>query len=39
LLCFGGSIIANMLLGEPLIVPFKDHRAILTATAVWWVKR
>lgn len=37
LLCFGGSIIANMLLGEPLIVPFKDHRAILTATAVWYL--
>ncbi|CAC5410944.1 TMEM38 [Mytilus coruscus] len=37
LLCFGGGIIANMLLGEPLIVPLKDHRAILTATAVWYL--
>lgn len=37
LLCFGGSIIANLLLGEPLIVSFKDHRAILTATAVWYL--
>lgn len=37
LLCFGGSFLANLLLGEPLIVPLKDHRAILTATAVWYL--
>ncbi|XP_005102512.1 trimeric intracellular cation channel type 1B.1 [Aplysia californica] len=37
LICFAGSIIANMLLGEPLITPFKDHQSILTATAVWYL--
>ncbi|XP_045159180.1 trimeric intracellular cation channel type 1B.1-like [Mercenaria mercenaria] len=37
LLCFAGSIIANILLGEPAITPFKDHRSVLTATAVWYL--
>ncbi|OWF54395.1 trimeric intracellular cation channel type B-like [Mizuhopecten yessoensis] len=37
LLCFGGSIIANMLLGESMLSPFKDHRSVLTATAVWYL--
>ncbi|KAH3848887.1 trimeric intracellular cation channel type 1B.1-like [Dreissena polymorpha] len=36
LVCFAGSIIANILLGEPAITPFKDHRDVLTATAVWY---
>lgn len=35
LMCFAGSIIANLLLGEPVITPFKDHKSVLTATAVW----
>ncbi|XP_052775623.1 trimeric intracellular cation channel type 1B.1-like [Mya arenaria] len=37
LVCFAGSIIANILLGEPAITPFKDHRSVLTATAVWYL--
>ncbi|XP_076462869.1 trimeric intracellular cation channel type 1B.1-like [Babylonia areolata] len=36
LICFAGSIIANLLLGEPLLSPFKDHRAVLTASIVWY---
>ncbi|ELT94597.1 hypothetical protein CAPTEDRAFT_21604 [Capitella teleta] len=37
LMCFAGSIVANLLIGEPLITPFKDHQAVMTATAVWYV--
>lgn len=37
LMCFAGSIIANLLLGEPVITPFKDHRSVLTASAVWYL--
>jgi len=37
LMCFAGSIIANLLLGEPAITPFKDHRAVLTSTVVWYL--
>lgn len=36
IVCFGGSILANLLLGEPIITPFKDHQAILLATVVWY---
>ncbi|CAG5128950.1 unnamed protein product [Candidula unifasciata] len=37
LICFAGSILANFLLGEPVITPFKDHQSIITATAVWYL--
>ncbi|XP_074640900.1 trimeric intracellular cation channel type 1B.1-like isoform X3 [Tubulanus polymorphus] len=37
LLCFGGSILANFLLGEPILTPFKNHHAILVASIVWYV--
>ncbi|XP_050402961.1 trimeric intracellular cation channel type 1B.1 isoform X1 [Patella vulgata] len=37
LICFAGSLIANLLLGEPIITPFKDHRSILTFTIVWYL--
>lgn len=37
LLSFGGSFIGNFLLGEPVITPLKDHRNILTFTAVWYL--
>lgn len=37
LLCFAGSIIGNLLVGEPLILPLKGHQDILTATAVWYL--
>ena len=37
LMCFSGSIICNMILGEPIITPFKDHRALITASIIWSV--
>lgn len=37
LLCFAGSLIANFLLGEPILTPFKDHKALLTASVVWYL--
>jgi len=37
LLCFAGSILGNLLVGEPLITPFKNHQDVLTATAVWYL--
>jgi len=37
LICFAGGIVANLLLGEPLIAPFKDHQSILTATICWYL--
>ena len=35
LLCFAGSILSNLLVGEPMILVFKDHQALLTASIVW----
>jgi hypothetical protein len=35
--CFAGSLLANFLLGEPLIAPFKKHEDILLASAVWYL--
>ena len=32
---FAGSIIANFLLGEPSLTPFKNNYQLLLATAVW----
>ncbi|PAA48182.1 hypothetical protein BOX15_Mlig007434g2 [Macrostomum lignano] len=37
LMCFSGSILGNLLIGEPLVTPFKHHRDILLATAIWYV--
>ncbi|XP_013398595.1 trimeric intracellular cation channel type 1B.1 isoform X2 [Lingula anatina] len=37
LMCFGGSILANLMLGEPCIVAFKRHDMVLTATVVWYL--
>ncbi|CAI9726718.1 trimeric intracellular cation channel type B-like [Octopus vulgaris] len=37
LTCFAGSILANLLLGEACLIPFKNHTDILTATAVWYL--
>ncbi|VDL61665.1 unnamed protein product [Hymenolepis diminuta] len=37
LMCFGGAILGNFVLGEPVFVCFDDHRAILTATIVWYL--
>ncbi|UYV65630.1 TMEM38B [Cordylochernes scorpioides] len=33
---FAGSILANFLLGEPVLTPFKNNYNILMATAVWY---
>jgi hypothetical protein len=35
--CFAGSLLANFLLGESLIAPFKKHDDILLATACWYL--
>lgn len=32
---FAGSILANLLMGEPVLSPFKNNNALLLATAVW----
>lgn len=37
LVCFAGSFIANLLLGEPVITPFKDHKSLIMATVVWYM--
>ncbi|VDK36487.1 unnamed protein product [Dibothriocephalus latus] len=37
LMCFGGSILSNFVMGEPLFTCFDDYRAVLTATAVWYL--
>ncbi|XP_067677956.1 trimeric intracellular cation channel type 1B.1-like [Haliotis asinina] len=37
LICFAGSFIANLLLGEPCLTPFKDHKSLITATVVWYL--
>jgi hypothetical protein len=37
LLCFAGSILGNLLAGEPLLTPFKNHEDLLLATAVWYL--
>ena len=36
LMCFGGAILGNFVLGEPVFASFDDHQAVLTATVVWW---
>lgn len=33
---FGGSILANMLMGEPVLSPFKNNNQLALATAVWY---
>jgi len=35
--CFAGSFLANFLLGEPVVAPFKKHDDIILATAVWYL--
>ncbi len=34
-LCFAGGILGNFLIGESVLIPFKNHQDVLTATAVW----
>ncbi|XP_023223693.1 trimeric intracellular cation channel type 1B.1-like [Centruroides sculpturatus] len=33
---FAGSLLANFLLGEPVLAPFKTNNQLLLATAVWY---
>jgi len=36
LLCFAGSILGNLLVGESLLIPLRDHQAVATASLVWY---
>ncbi|XP_064626467.1 trimeric intracellular cation channel type 1B.1-like isoform X2 [Lineus longissimus] len=36
LLCFAGNLIANFLLGEAVLTPFKSHEALVLASIVWY---
>ncbi|XP_071847337.1 trimeric intracellular cation channel type 1B.1-like [Apostichopus japonicus] len=35
--CFGGKIVANFLLGQPVIAAFNSTKHIITATIVWYL--
>jgi len=37
LLCFAGSLIGNMLMGEAILLPFRDHQQLATASVVWYL--
>lgn len=37
LLCFAGGILGNLLVGEPLLAPFKNTEDVLLATGVWYL--
>ena len=37
LVIFSGSLLANLLMGEPVLSPFKNNNALLLATAAWYV--
>jgi hypothetical protein len=37
LVIFAGSILANLLLGEPVLAPLKNNNQLLLSTVVWWV--
>uniref|UniRef100_A0AC35U7N3 Trimeric intracellular cation channel type B n=1 Tax=Rhabditophanes sp. KR3021 TaxID=114890 RepID=A0AC35U7N3_9BILA len=37
IVCFAGSFLANFLLGEPPIAPFKRHDDILLASLIWYL--
>jgi hypothetical protein len=36
LMCFAGSILGNLLVGESVVVPFKHQDELLLASAVWY---
>ena len=36
LMCFATSIVSNLLVGESLVIPLKNHQELLLATAVWY---
>ncbi|XP_072114149.1 trimeric intracellular cation channel type B-like [Mobula birostris] len=35
--CFGGAILASLLLGEPPIEPFKNNRSMILASVIWYL--
>ncbi|ESO03492.1 hypothetical protein HELRODRAFT_80480 [Helobdella robusta] len=37
ILCFSGSIVSNLLIGEVLIIPFKYHENIILASVIWFL--
>ncbi|CAB55030.2 Trimeric intracellular cation channel type 1B.1 [Caenorhabditis elegans] len=37
LMCFADAFLANFLLGEPVIAPFKRHDDIILATIIWYL--
>ncbi|XP_038659968.1 trimeric intracellular cation channel type B [Scyliorhinus canicula] len=37
LCCFGGAILASVLLGEPPIEPFTNNRNIILASVIWYL--
>lgn len=37
LVTFAGVILANLVLGEPLVAPLKDHQSLITFTVVWYL--
>nr|CDS32606.1 expressed protein [Hymenolepis microstoma] len=37
LMCFGGAILGNFVLGESIFACFDDYRAVLTATVIWYL--
>jgi len=37
LVIFAGSILANLLLGEPVLAPLKNNNQLLLSTVVWYV--
>lgn len=36
LVVFAGGMVANGLLGEPMLAPLKNNQQILIATAAWY---
>lgn len=37
LLCFGGGMLAHLILGEPLMADFKSHQGLALATVCWYL--
>ncbi|CAI5441016.1 unnamed protein product [Caenorhabditis angaria] len=37
LMCFADAFLANFLLGEPVIAPFKRHDDVILATIIWYL--
>lgn len=37
LMCFAGSILSNLLIGEGIVAPFKHQKELILATGVWYI--